>query len=379
MIVAALMMAACSNENRVTISGTFTRPEEGKVYLDLSEVDHTRTVDSATVKRGRFRFVTEVKGPEFFQVRVQGNEFVSLLVMPGEKITLELGSSPVAMNYTVQGSPGSDDVRMLEQHLMRTRASLDSIRELYNALDDDELAVRGEELDQAFRTLIEKQRKFNIKFVVENISSFSSIQALYQRFDENTYVLYQPRDLQYLKIVSDSLSVRYPVSRHVRALKENVTGELNQMYLDRIASLASELPGTNTTPELPDINGRMISVASLKGKYVLVSFWNTTFKESLEELALLRSLYDTYHRKGLEIFQVSLDADEQRWKNVVRFEEIPWISVREPDPTNPSYARLLNITQLPSNVLYNPEGDIINKDLLGRNLVIRLDQIFNKQ
>ncbi len=379
LLLAAMMIAGCKNENRVTISGTLTRPGEEKVYLDLSEVDRTRRVDSATVRKGKFRFVTQVNGPEFYQVRLPNSEFVSLQVMPGEKIMLELGGSPLVMNYTVQGSPGSDDVRMLEQHLKQTTLSLDSVRELYSALTDDELTGRGPELDQAFRDLVDAQRKFNIRFVIENINSFSAIQALYQRFDENTYVLYQPRDLQYLKIVSDSLSVRYPVSRHVRALRENVTGELNQMYLDRIASLASELPGTNTTPELPDVNGRMVSVASLKGKYVLVSFWSSTHAESMEELPLLRSLYESYHRRGLEIFHVSLDVDEQRWKNVVRFEELPWISVREPDPSHPSYSRLMNITRLPSNLLYDPEGNIINKDLLGRNLTIRLDQIFNKQ
>ena len=150
------------------------------------------------------------------------------------------------------------------------------------------------------------------------------------------------------------------------------------MYIDRMASLASQLPETNTTPELPDINGKMISVASLKGKYVLVSFWSTAAPEAMNELPLLRSLYDEYHSKGLEIFQVSLDPDVERWKRIVRFEEIPWISVREADPLNPVYSRLMNITSLPANLLYDREGQIINTNLTGRNLQIRMDQIFNK-
>jgi len=300
------------------------------------------------------------------------------VVMPGEDISLELGKAPVAMNYTVQGSPGSSDIRMLDQQLLVTRGRLDSLRTIYTSLSSDELALRGPELEKAYTDAVEAQRKFNIKFVIENISSMSSIQALYQRLDENTYVLYQPRDLQYLKIVSDSLSVRYPVSRHVRALKENVTSELNQMYINRISSLAMQLPETKSSPELPDINGKMISLASLKGKYVLVSFWSTASEASMNELPLLRSIYNDYHRKGLEIFQVSLDTDPERWKNVVRFEEIPWISVREPDPANPVYSRLMNITTLPSNLIYDPQGNIINTNLTGRNLLITMDQIFNQ-
>jgi hypothetical protein len=376
-VLAAALLAACSNENKVTIKGTFAESMEGKVYLDQSDVDHSTRIDSTVIKKGRFSFTTEVRGPEFYQVRFPDNEFVSLLVMPGENISLSFSKKPLAMNYSVQGSSGSEDIRILDQQLLVTKTRLDSIRTIYEGLLSSELPVRGRELEKAFVDIVDAQRKFNIKFIVENIGSMSSIQALYQRIDENTYVLYQPRDLQYLKIVSDSLSVKYPVSRHVRALKENVTSELNRMYIDRMTSLASKLPGTNTTPELPDINGRMVSVSSLKGKYVLVSFWSTASQESMNELPILRSVYDSYHSKGLEIYQVSLDTDEQRWRNVVRFEEIPWISVREQDPQNPVYARIMNITRLPSNLLYDREGNIINTNLSGRNLLIRMDQLFN--
>lgn len=379
MLLAVSLLAGCNNENKVVIKGSFTVPAEGVVYLDQSEVDRNIRVDSAMIKRGQFKFVTEVTGPEFYQLRFTGNEFVALLVMPGENISLEIGKTPVAMNYTVQGSPGSADIRMLDQQLLVTKTRLDSISNIYNSLSANDMDIRGAELQKAYTEVVDAQRKFNIKFVVENISSMSSIQALYQRIDENTYVLYQPRDLQYLKIVSDSLSVRYPVSRHVRALKENVTTELNQMYIDRISSIAMQMPETSSSPELPDINGKMVSVASLKGKYVLVSFWSTTSEESMNQLPVLRSIYNDYHRKGLEIYQISLDPDAERWKNVVRYEEIPWISVREPDPENPVYARLMNITYLPSNLLYDPQGNIINTNLTGRNLLIRMDQLFNKQ
>ena len=377
-LLAVSLLAGCNNENKVVIKGSFTVPAEGVVYLDQSEVDRNIRVDSAMIKRGQFKFVTEVTGPEFYQLRFTGNEFVALLVMPGENISLEIGKTPVAMNYTVQGSPGSADIRMLDQQLLVTKTRLDSISNIYNSLSANDMDIRGAELQKAYTEVVDAQRKFNIKFVVENISSMSSIQALYQRIDENTYVLYQPRDLQYLKIVSDSLSVRYPVSRHVRALKENVTSELNQMYIDRISDLAMQLPETKSSPELPDINDKMVGVSSLKGKYVLVSFWSTTSEASMNQLPLLRSIYNDYHRKGLEIYQVSLDTDPERWKSVVRFEEIPWISVREPDPANPIYARLMNITSLPSNLLYDPQGNIVNTNLTGRNLLIRMDQLFNQ-
>ncbi len=374
----AAIIAGCGSEHYITIKGTFREVREGMVYLDKSEVDRSSVADSAEIKRGRFKFTAEITGPEFYQVRFDNGEFIGLLTMPGENISLDLGKSPLAMNYSVTGSPGSDDIKLLDQRLLSTKTQLDSIRKIYSDLSDDELEIRGAELEKAFVDAVDEQRKFNIKFIIENITSMAAIQALYQRIDENTYVLYQPRDLQYLKIVSDSLSVKYPVSRHVRALKENVTSELNRMYIDRMASLASQLPETRTTPMLPDTAGKMISLSSLRGKYVLVSFWSTTSQDCLNELPLLRSIYASYRSKGLEIYHVSLDTDEARWKNVVRFEELPWISVREQDPSRPSFAGLMNVRSVPSNLLYDPEGNIINTNLFGRNLQIRMDQLFNK-
>jgi len=374
----AAIIAGCTGENNVTIKGIFSEGREGIVYLDQSEVDRSTVTDSAEINRGRFKFTAEITGPEFFQVRLENGEFIGLLAMPGEDISIEFGKSPLAMNYSLSGSPGSEEIRMLDQQLFTTRTRLDSVRNVYEAITPEELALRGTELEKAFVEIVDAQRKFNIKFIIENISSMASIQALYQRIDENTYVLYQPRDLQYLKIVSDSLSVKYPVSKHVRALKENVTSELNRMYIDRMASLAAQLPATSTTPLLPDTQDRMVSISSLKGKYVLVSFWSTTSQECINELPALKAIYSAYHGKGLEIYQVSLDPDVERWKNVVKFEELPWISVREQDPANPAYARLMNITSVPSNLLYDPEGNVVNSNLFGRNLQIRMDQIFNK-
>lgn len=93
LLFVAALLAGCSNENKITITGSFTNLMEGMVYLDQSDVDRSVMVDSSEIKRGRFRFTREVTGPEFFQVRFPGNEFVGLLVMPGKKSALNSGKA----------------------------------------------------------------------------------------------------------------------------------------------------------------------------------------------------------------------------------------------------------------------------------------------
>ncbi|MCU0366948.1 MAG: AhpC/TSA family protein [Bacteroidales bacterium] len=377
-VLLAAAITGCRNEEKVTIRGTFAEGKEGIVYLDQSDVSTNILIDSAEIKRGQFRFTAEITGPEFFQVRIGRDDFVGLLAMPGEEISLTFGSSPLVMNYEVEGSPGSLKIKELDQKLFITVSGLDSLKKIYASLTEEELAVRGPALEASYLEIVEAQRKNNISFILSNLTSMAAVKAVYQRLDENAYVLYQPRDLQFLKIVSDSLSVKYPASRHVIALKENVTSELNQMYINRLAAIAAQSPISGNNPQLPDTEGKTVALSSLRGKYVLVSFWATTSEECIAELESLKSIYALYKPRGLEIYQISLDASEERWKNVVRFEEIPWISVREPDPSNPVYARAMGITTVPANLLYDPDGNIINTNLFGRNLQIRMDQIFNK-
>jgi len=95
----------------------------------------------------------------------------------------------------------------------------------------------------------------------------------------------------------------------------------------------------------------------------------------LQENIDLKQFYSRFNRRGFEIYQINLDDDEEFWKNAVRFEELPWISVREEDPANP-VAQLFNVMELPTNYLFDRQGDIIASNLHGRTLSLKLEQLF---
>jgi peroxiredoxin len=206
----------------------------------------------------------------------------------------------------------------------------------------------------------------------------ASIKALYQTITPDTYVLYEPNDLQYLKIVTDSLTRHYPASRHVQALAHDLNNELNKMYVRKIGELANEMPPAKLDPELKNTEGRRIALSSLRGKYVLLSFWSYQLKECIDENMQMKELYKLYRKKGFEISQIDLDDNENEWRKAVRFDELPWISTREDDPHNLVNARIFNVTNLPANFLFDREGNLIGSNFHGRVLQIKLEQIFQK-
>jgi hypothetical protein len=231
-------------------------------------------------------------------------------------------------------------------------------------------------LEAEYKILIDNQRKSNIEFIIKNLSSMASIKALYQRINSEAYVLYDPRDLQYLKIVTDTLTSRYPNSKNVQALARDFEKEMNQMYMRKLEQMTKDLPQTKLDPVLADVTGKRIALSSLRGKNVLLTFWSVGSKESVAENIQLKEYYKKYNKRGFEIYQINLDENESAWKQAVKFDELPWISTREDDPLDPKNAILFNVRSLPANYLFDTEGNIVASNIHGRTLRLKLEQIF---
>jgi len=380
LLLTLFLVAGCRQERTFRINGTFPGKGKDHIYLRVIDVDTPILKDSAKIsKNGTFRMKVKATEPDFYQIGFDEKDFITLLAEPGENIRIRFEGTNLSEKYIVEGSRGSDQVRMLDQQLSLTRRKLDSLKAEYQVVAKDpgrkdEIAA----LETEFTNTLKDQRKHNIEFIIENLRSMASVMALYQRIDDNTFVLYDPRDLQYLKLVSDTLTRYYPNSKHTRALTANLEKEMNEMYRSRLQKMAESMPETKLDPDLVDISGKRIKLSSLKNKYVLLTFWSVSSKECIAENLQLKEFYRKYNRKGFEIYQINLDESEETWRNAVRFDELPWISVREDDPQDPRNARLYNVRTLPANYLYDRNGTIIASNIHGRMLQIKLEQLFGK-
>jgi thiol-disulfide isomerase/thioredoxin len=379
LLIPVMFVAGCKNKNLVIVDGS-VKDNPGKyIYIKKVNVDTPVLLDSSKIrKNGSFKFIIKATEPDFYQLAYSNSDFLTLLAEPGEKIHLSFGSSHLYNNYTVTGSKGSELVRDLDLKLLDTKNKLDSLSKIYKEISDKpEFATEAPILNKEYQDLVKDQRMFSINFIIKNINSLASIKALYQKFNDDTYVLYEIRDLQYLKIVTDSLKLHYPDSKHTKALEKNFEKEMNNFYARELEKLASTLPVAKLDPDLLDISGKRIALSSLRGKYVLLTFWSVDSKECIAENLQLKEFYKIYNRRGFEIYQINVDEDEDAWRAEVKFDELPWISTREDDPSKPQNVRLFNVQRLPANYLFDPKGTIIGSNLHGRTLQIKLEQLFN--
>jgi len=376
-ILIAIFFVSCSQKKNTTISGTLSDGAGSTLYLEQLNVSQTRQVDSVKVKKDdTFRMKIEVNEPELYILKNDKGKIINLLPLPGENISLTTSPGAFGKTYTVSGSPESEKVQVLVDHLNRTRFLLDSIGQVLISLNDQG-SEEANLLKKAYLDTRNEQKKFTIHFLLENMTSPSSVFALYQKFSRDEYVLNENHDLQYLIIVADSLKVHYPNSSLTLSLLDDVKRQ-KEAY-NQMVKLGDYLDKANVSGSLdlaiPDTEGDTVRLHSLSGKVVLVSFWASWDSNSLKANLALRNIWKKYHNKGFEVYSISLDNSREAWTKVLRFEQYPWINVSElsyPD----SYAVMVyNVQQLPSSFLLDREGNILARDLYGKELEKWLDNI----
>jgi thiol-disulfide isomerase/thioredoxin len=379
LLVLVVLYSGCRNKGTFSVDGVIKDKTQKNIYISRIDVDTPILIDSSKIsKKGTFKFRIKDTESNYYQLGVSSSDFITLLTVPGEKIKLEFSGKNLIEKYSVQGSEGSEKLRVLDLTLNETKRKLDSLSAIYSRISKEPgFEVTGPPIEAEFNKLIKEQRTKNIAFIINNINSLASIKALYQKISPDAYVLYEPHDLQYLKIVTDSLTRHYPKSKQVKALAKDFQNEMSRMYANQIENISKKIPESKLDPDLKNTEGKRIALSSLKGKYVLLAFWSVKSKDCIEENLQLKNYYKLYNKKGFEIYQINLDESETDWKAAVKFDELPWISTREDDPLDPKNAKLFNVNSLPYNFMFDREGKITASNLHGKSLQIKLEQLFN--
>jgi len=124
-----------------------------------------------------------------------------------------------------------------------------------------------------------------------------------------------------------------------------------------------------------DANGNKLSLASLKGKYVLIDFWASWCGPCRTEYPYLKKAYAQFKGKGFEIVGVSLDNDKAAWLNAINENGFDWPEVCDLKGRKNEVALAYGVTGIPESFLIDPAGKIIAKNLRGDDLIQKLSEV----
>ena len=324
--VGILTLTACSQKATFTVEGTIGGAQDSVLYLHHMAVGGAVTLDSVRLGAdGRFSFEADAPAsPEFYVLRID-DQIVNISIDSTETVTVSATYPGMATNYRVEGSDNCERIRLLALKQQRLQRRVMQMERDYGL----ERRRFADSLVQAVNTY---KKEVANDFIYQDPGQTSSYFALFQTLGQT--ILFDPQeDWRIFGAVATYWDTFYPESERTLNLRNITLHSMNEVRTvaarQNQAIDADMIVTTGLVDlELPDNHGRLRRLTDLKGKVVLLDFHAFVMKESAARILMLRELYNKYHDRGLEIYQVSIDQDEHFWKQQVA--ALPWVSVSDP-------------------------------------------------
>lgn len=348
-------MSACENGPKFKVQGEVADAENKTIYLEASGLEGIVLLDSVKLKaNGNFSLAgVRPEIPEFYRLRMDG-KVINFVVDSTETVSIKAEAAKFDTNYTIDGAESNQKIK----ELVLLQAEL---QQKVDKLSQSKLPA-GIAQTQLATLINEYKNKVKKGYIYEAPNKPYAYFALFQTL--GGYMIFDPLankdDVRCFAAVATSLNNIYPHADRSRNLYNMVikglknTREPRQENVEIDPSIIKESGIIDI--KLKDLKGKERSLTELAGKVVLIDFtiYNNTMSAT-HNLAL-RELYNKYHEKGLEIYQISLDADEHFWKTSA--DNLPWICVRDEKASYSNYIQLYNVTQLPTIFLVDRSNSL---------------------
>jgi peroxiredoxin len=158
-------------------------------------------------------------------------------------------------------------------------------------------------------------------------------------------------------------------------VKETMLGKYvnEQLAIAKINPVGSQIADFSET----DTAGKNVKISSFRGKYVLIDFWASWCRPCRMENPNVVAAFNKYHQKNFTVLGVSLDQAKAAWLNAIKTDGLTWTHISDLKGWNNEVAAKFKITSIPQNILIDPKGIIIAKNLRGDALNKKLDELFN--
>ena len=365
-LLAALSLAACQQKKygAFTVSGKIIHAPAQKIFLQELPFGGQQPVilDSGTLQsNGNFELRAMGKEESLYRVVLENGPDV-LVVNDGKSIQLTLDVTNYKA-YTIEGSPASESLHVLfekyrvkDSALYNTFMLIDSLQK--KNVSDSVLTVTRLQRDEQIKQMN--------KMVTEFINSSSSPAARYYALGMASRTMGQEEVLALATASADKFKEHSGLAK----IKSLLTVQ-KPAAAPGYALLNKQAPEIN----LPGPDGKLFSLGSLKGKYVLIDFWASWCGPCRKENPNVVAAYSKYKDKNFTILGVSLDKEKDEWIQAIKDDKLTWNHVSDLKQWESSMVSLYQFDGIPFNVLVDPQGKIIDSNLRGEALEKKLAEI----
>ena len=198
--------------------------------------------------------------------------------------------------------------------------------------------------------------------------------------------------------IIDSLITKYPASPaaafylyryftyqlpldELKATRAKISSELAGCpYVKDLDGIIKQLENVQigkVAPEfsLPDTAGVSVSLSDFRGKYVLLDFWASWCPPCRRENPNVVKAFNEYKDKNFTIVGISLDKDKSKWMKAIADDNLAWTHLSDLKYWDSEIPALYGVRGIPANVLLDPDGVIVAKNITGEDLHKKLKEV----
>lgn len=336
---------------------------EGEVYLRSSYPFDKEILDTAKIVNGQCNFTGEVKFPIFSEliIRSEKNNFTGRNV---KYYSFILENKDIIIDYSCQnedqikisGSPLNDKFNSFEE----VEKYQNDMRQLYDKMSEAYHNEKKDELSDLQNQEKLRQNEFKVfiaNSVLENPKSILHVLIVFGYLNDCPY-----EELE--KII-----LQFDPSLQKNPYLKNLTDKIEKLKKTEIGKIAPDFALNDTT-------GKSIALSSLRGKYVLVDFWASWCAPCCHEIPEILKIYNQYKKENFEILGVSFDGKKSAWVNAIQKYNMSWLNVSDLKGWDCEAGNLYNVRAIPFNIIIDPEGKILAKNLHDEELIQFLSSVF---
>jgi peroxiredoxin len=364
-IASILVLASCKDESAFKLSGTVKNPDKiKKVYLLVADSVQINVIDSVALSSdGKFEFKHTAPYANLYKLRI-GGAIYDLIAKNGDMIEFTTDQSDKMHGYEIKGSENSEKIQEFNKLSNYWGDKNGKIVEEYQG-KVEKLGKESDSLVAIYRPLFMKNMEDYanavLKFVDDNKTSLAAFYAM----SSLEPMKYEQQMVAY----ADGLKDKNEFSDN-----PGVQRFIHQMMQVKPTSIGHKAPDFTTA----GLDGKPVSLASYKGKYVMLDFWASWCAPCRAENPNVVKAYAAFKDKGFNILGISLDVTKEDWQKAIAADKLTWAHASDLQRFDGPTERLYHIEAIPTNYIIDPQGVIVAKNITGSALEDFLNKTFNK-